>query len=392
MSAEMYDGESAGALALPAVDILPVKAARKTKGGEVEQAPAPLLEASPEGWATPAPPAPVNPWTGAPAEPALAAYPPPVADPGLASFPPPAPDQTPAQAAAHVPMPAPVLVPIPPAAYAAAPVEAPKKFFGMAVRRPKKSDAPADGPVEQNSPPTGYPAPVPAPPSAYEAVVAPVAAWPTDVGVSAVAGAEPTLAAGGYAAPASYAPFDLLSGAPADSAPHQAAAEPTSVTAAPAPVETAPADTAPVETAAVATVDTGPVVVPVPEAPAAPVVDAAEVASLRAQLGASESGRMAAENRADQAVAYGQQTQARLQQLEADGQARIQAAETKSRSAANEAQDWQIRHREAEATIAELAATVASAEKRMAELRTERDDLAAALDQATAPEHHAPTV
>ena len=70
-----------------------------------------------------------------------------------------------------------------------------------------------------------------------------------------------------------------------------------------------------------------------------------------------------------------------------------QAAETKARSAANEAQDWQIRHREAEATIAELAASVAGAEKRMGELATQRDELLASLDAATAPDHatdHAP--
>src|SRR5450432_3613613 len=90
MSAEMYDGESAGALALPAVDILPAKAARKAKGSpEVEPPAEPLLEASPQGWAAPAPHAPVNPWSdapapapvGAPTDAALAAFPPPPAGP-----------------------------------------------------------------------------------------------------------------------------------------------------------------------------------------------------------------------------------------------------------------------------------------------------------------------
>jgi hypothetical protein len=369
MSAEMYDGESAGALALPAVDILPAKPVRKGKGsGEVEPAPEPLLEASPQGWEAPAAHAPVNPWSDAPAGPPV--------DATLATFPPPA--------ALAAPSP----VPVPPVADPVAPpaAEAPKKFFGMQVRRPKKAPETVDtveGPLpvapQANA---GHEVLDPAAPvqevrsATYEAVVAPVAAWPTDVGVSAVADAEPSEAEGGYTSPAQYAPIDLLSAPPAQ-APTQAPAEPA--------VEAhTPAAPAMVPVAA-------PVPTPVVEAPMAPSADAAEAAALRAQLGMSEAARLAAENRADQAVAYAQQTQARLQQLEADGQARIQAAETKARSAANEAQDWQIRHREAEATIAELAASVAGAEQRMSELASQRDDLLASLDAATAPDH-APTV
>lgn len=378
MSAELFD-DSASALALPAVDILPVKVGRKTKGSpEVEPAATPLLEASPQGWAAPAPHAPVNPWSGAPAEDALASYPPPGADQVPVHLPVPVEAGQPA----GQPMVAPSLVPLPSTMEVPVEAEASKKFFGMSVRRPKKSDAPAE-PVEVAAQAPSFSYEPPAPASAYEAVVAPVAAWPTDAGVSAVAGAEPTLAAGGHSAPAAYAPIDLFSAGPtgpADSAPTQAPVE--------APVEAVVADpVAPPVADPVAAA----VAVPVPEAPSAPVVDAAEVAALRAQLGASESARLAAENRADQAVAYAQQTQARLQQLESDGQARIQAAETKSRSAANEAQDWQIRHREAETTITELAASVAGAEKRMAELRAERDDLASSLAQATAPDQHVPT-
>jgi hypothetical protein len=377
MSAEMYDGESAGALALPAVDILPAKVARKTKGTpEVAPQAEPLLEASPQGWAAPAPHAPVNPWSDAPAQ-APAGAP---TEATLASFPPPA-AAAPAAAPAAA---APTLVPLPvqpvqPTAEVPAPAtaDAPKKFFGMQVRRPKKpvEAEPVDDALAVTPPPfAGHEildpdAPVQEVRSAtYEAVVAPVAAWPTDVGVSAVADAEPTQAAGGYSAPAQFAPIDLLAAPPVEAA-----------TAAPASAEVT-AEAVAVEAAPLAPT-------PVVEAPTAPSADAAEAAALRAQLGVSESARLAAENRADQAVAYAQQTQARLQQLESDGQARIQAAESKARSAANEAQDWQIRHREAEATIAELAASLAGAELRMSELASQRDELLASLDAATAPDH-----
>ena len=217
----------------------------------------------------------------------------------------------------------------------------------MQVRRPKKADDDAPG----------ADAPVAEEPQAFYAVVAPVAAWPTDVGVPAVADAEPPVADGGYAAPAAFAPIDLLAAASVG-----------------LPVEAEqPAPFAPVAPEAEA-----------PE-PAVPAANDADVSALRGLLEASEAQRLAAENRADQAVTYAQQTQSRLQQLESDGQARIQSAEAKARTAANEAQDWQIRHREAETTISELAASVAGAEQRLSELRAERDDLLASLEDATAP-------
>ena len=78
MSAELFDGESAGALALPAVDILPAKPSRKSKAVEPQQPPEPLLEASPQGWAVPAPHASTNPWSDAPVDPALATFPAPL--------------------------------------------------------------------------------------------------------------------------------------------------------------------------------------------------------------------------------------------------------------------------------------------------------------------------
>jgi hypothetical protein len=403
MSAELFDGESVGAHALPAVDILPVKPARKPKGSADEEMQAPpLLEASPEGWALPAQPV-VNPWTGAPTD---------AAAPQVPAYAPPAPvrqvpvQQVPVQQVPVQQMPAPQgaplsVVPMPdqPGAYDAGDAEAPspKKFLGMQVRRQKK--APAEAPVEAAAPfapdafaPDAF-APVQpqvqphvqAPPQFQAPPMVPVAAWPTDVAVPVVAGAEP------------YAQVPMPSGPPAEA--REAAPAVQAAVAPPLP-DAAPVEVTSVEVAAVEVAQpspsmapvAAPVPTPVPEALVAPPVDSAELASLRAQLGVSESQRLAAENRADQAVAYAQQTQARLQQLEAEGQARIQAAETKARSAANEAQDWQIRHREAEGTIAELAASVASTEQRMSDLRAERDELSAALEEATAPEHHVPTI
>ncbi len=134
--------------------------------------------------------------------------------------------------------------------------------------------------------------------------------------------------------------------------------------------------------------------VAVPTVAEEPVADAAEeTRALRALLEASEQQRAAAETRAAQAVAYAQQAQSAIQQAQAQAAAAVEKAEAQVRSNANEAQDWQIRHREAETTIAELAASVANAESRMAELReqvaalsTERDELLAALEDATSPD------
>ncbi len=168
------------------------------------------------------------------------------------------------------------------------------------------------------------------PAAAYPAS-APLAAWPTDVAMPVVAHAEPA---------------------------QQAAA--------------GPADLVPVEAV---------------EIPVAPVADDSEVRALRAMVEASEAGRVEAENRASLAVAYAQAAQAQLTDASAKAQAQIQAAEARARVAANDAQDWQIRHREADATIAELAVSVASAEQRMSELRVERDELLASLEDATKPDH-----
>src|SRR5882724_10495513 len=129
MSAEQLDGAFAGPLAQPAVDILPAAGGRKGKQADAE---APVSYPAPAGQPAPEPAQdvfhdaagpgnPVNPWTGAPAEPAaLAGLLAPVAAPAAFDFPPPsagpAPYETPAPAA-----------------------EEPKKFFGMQVRRPKKA-------------------------------------------------------------------------------------------------------------------------------------------------------------------------------------------------------------------------------------------------------------
>ena len=370
MSAELYDGELTGPLAQPAVDILPAAPSRKGKQAppDVEAStaltaptamPAPTTPSEFEAavLSAPAPEQPVNPWTGAPTEPA-ASYPAPT------TLPIDTPPALPVAAAA-------ALAVVPNTSAPEATAEAPKKFFGMQVRRPKKS---AEAEVAD--------APVASAPPAFDAVVAPVAAWPTDVGVPVVADAEPHSAAGGYATPAAFAPIDLLAAAPV-SPPVEVVTSTAGIADPFQPPVEAPTMT-PVE--ADQTTPFAPVA-PVSEAvaPSAPAPNDAEVSALRALLEASEAQRLAAENRADQAVTYAQQTQSRLQQLESDGQARIQAAEAKSRTAANEAQDWQIRHREAETTISELAASVAGAEQRLSELRAERDDLLASLEDATAP-------
>lgn len=80
------------------------------------------------------------------------------------------------------------------------------------------------------------------------------------------------------------------------------------------------------------------------------------------------------------------------EQVREEAEARTAAAESAARTATNSVQEWQIRHREAEATISELAASLAGAESRMAELRaqvealqSERDDLTTQLDAATSP-------
>jgi hypothetical protein len=80
------------------------------------------------------------------------------------------------------------------------------------------------------------------------------------------------------------------------------------------------------------------------------------------------------------------------EQVRQDAEARTTAAEAAARTATNSVQEWQIRHREAEATISELAASLAGAESRMAELhqqvaalQAERDDLTSQLDAATSP-------
>ena len=92
-----------------------------------------------------------------------------------------------------------------------------------------------------------------------------------------------------------------------------------------------------------------------------------EVRAMRALLEASEQVRQAAE-------------------------ARTAAAEAQLRTVTNSVQEWQIRHREAEATITELAGSLTGAEGRMAELhqqlsamQAERDELVSQLDAATSP-------
>src|SRR3954447_491147 len=163
MSAELYGAEISGAMARPAVDVLPAAPARKPKGDEDTVPIAPTQH------------------TAAPTE-ALPDWPTPVAtgQDGLTSW----------------PQPASQVGTAPPAAVAAAatvtaPAEedAPRKVFGMSVRRPKKDAAPAPVPVPVvdafAAPVVAVPVPVPVP------VAAPVAAAaPEPVAVDAVASSE----------------------------------------------------------------------------------------------------------------------------------------------------------------------------------------------------------
>jgi len=129
---------------------------------------------------------------------------------------------------------------------------------------------------------------------------------------------------------------------------------------------------------------------PVPVVPLLPVPPADdELRSMRTLVEASDARRAAAEHRADNAVAYAQQLQAELTRVQTELEGKLQAAEVRVRSAANEAQDWQIRHREAQAQITELATSLAGAEQRLGDVRAERDDLMTQLEEATSPDREA---
>jgi hypothetical protein len=407
------------------VDVLPAAGGRKQPKPEPEpvvpQGYAPADYAHPAADPTWGAPAPVDPTWGAPA---AEAVPPaqPVEAPVQAAEPP---AHTPLVYAGSIPPPVsvpvfpgggvPAQAPVPQAPVAEVPVQAPvaetgedvpteapsaKRFLGMQLRRPRRGDVVEAEAVE--------PGPQ-----------APVAAWPTDVAVTVVATAEPAepVAWGAPVAPPAFEPVPVESppdvlpveALPVEPAAVEAAVEPAAVEAAPvepAPVdaalEAAPVDVAPVETTQVdvAPVDAAPVgvaaiqavpfePVPVEVVPAvtpvpAPLADD-ELRTLRTSLEASDARRVAAEQRADNAVAYAQQLQAELTQVRSDLEAKVQAAEVKIRTVANESQDWQIRHREAQAQIAELATSLAGAEQRLAEVRAERDDLMTQLEEATAP-------
>jgi hypothetical protein len=345
MSAEMYDAQGQGQVpfAQPAVDVLPTPASRKSKQAEPEPVAPPATEVT----ATWQPPS------------AAPEYP--TAD---ASWPPPAPDSTWSAPAANPTWGAPEAgspsAPMPPAADGPSPVpdivpeadDAPKKFFGMQVRRGKKK-------TEEPEPVAGWPTDV-AVPVIAEAIQQPGAAYPAaPVIADAPAFGQPPVASEGL-----YAAMDV----PAEQAPTQAPIQ--------APVYADASEVAPA-------------IVPEPSDEQTSSNEPApddELRALRALLEASEGQRLAAESRAEQAMVYARQAQAQLQEAEASAKTKIDAAEAKARTAANDVQDWQIRHREAEATIAELSQSVGGAEKRLAELKAERDDLMAALEDATKPE------
>jgi hypothetical protein len=334
------DQHESGA-AQPTVDILPATVARKTLFGvELPTASEPAAEPA---WA-PVPTGAVNPWTGAPAAPAPAPMPESV---GPAPLAPP-------------PLVPPPLVPPPLAPPAVARPASPeadqgpdaRRFLGMQLRRGRRADA---------EPQPGYPQPV--------SPQAPLAAWPTDLGGAVLADAEPAAA---YVPPAPWGGPVVTEGEPQ----HAVDLGPTDAPPTDAPPAEAP-DEAPVQALAP--------VIPLAPEPAPQHSADDEVRALKALLQTSEGQRAASEHRAEQAVAYAQQAQAELQQREASFAAQVQALEVRARTLANEAQDWQIRHREAETQVTELAQSVANAEARLAELRGERDELLAALEEATSP-------
>ena len=279
MSAELYDAEMAGAIARPAIDVLPGRKAPK-----------------------PAAPPPEEPVEAL--EPPAAAAVVPVLEPLAAPEPSPVVADVPEAPVDSVPEPVSESTPD-----AADPEATPRKFLGMSLRRARKEAEPAAVPVGE-----------------------------------ATEGPQPMV-------DEEYPnPFTSLASA------------------------------------------AGPVEVPA-VAEAASVDLAEETRALRSLLDASEQQRATAETRAAQAVAYAQQAQSAIQQAQAQAAAAVQKAEAQARSNANEAQDWQIRHREAESTIAELAQSVASSESRLADLRdqltaltAERDELLAALEDATSPD------
>jgi nicotinate-nucleotide--dimethylbenzimidazole phosphoribosyltransferase len=421
MSAQPYESAApeGGAVAPPpeayagqaqaTVDVLPATTGRKQNKPEPtpHDVPAADFQAAPPVDPTWGAPAPVDPAWGSPVaqeppaqpvEPAVPAQPVETTPPGPLVY------------AGAIPSPVPVPIfpggGVPVADPAAEPVQdvqaeaAPsaKRFLGMQLRRPRRGEGAVDGPVE--------PGPQ-----------APVAAWPTDVGLPVVATAEPAVptpwgapvgldeaVADGHldVAPVEAAPVDAT---PADLAPVEAA--PVEVAA----VDAVPAEPVAVGPIAVEPVAAQPVVEPVAAEPVvvdpqlaveagfavepsfaveavtpvpAPAADD-ELRTLRTSLEASDARRVAAEHRADNAVAYAQQLQAELTEVRAELEAKLQAAEVRIRTVANESQDWQIRHREAQAQIAELANSLSGAEQRLAEVRTERDELMVQLEEATAP-------
>jgi hypothetical protein len=367
MSAETHDvhGVHEGPLpsAQPAVDVLPMPGARKTKRGEFD----PVAQPDETGWPAaaaeqaPGPLAPEGAWPSPAADPTWSTTAPAAADGSVdPSWPAPAqpsPTWEPGAqgvggpvdpAAAAVPVATPPLVPQPVSTPDAAAPEAPKKFFGMQVRRGKKQTQEPEA----------------------------VAAWPTDATVPVVADAwqqpespnpggydQPVVPESSQQVPASapqglYAAMDDAAAAASVSAPVQAP-----VVAAPEPAQAVTAEPDPVH------------------------AYQEQVRVVRAQLESSEGARLAAESRAEQALAYARQAQTQLEDAEKASRTKVEAAEAKSRTAANDAQDWQIRHREAETTIAELSQSLAGAEKRLAEINSERSELMAALDDVTAPDH-----
>ncbi len=301
MSAELYDAEIAGALARPAIDVLPQANAKKLKSdSDATGAEFAAAAADESGSALPtAEELPADVTFAPPSEPAAEAA------PSIA------------------------------AATAEAPTDAPRKVFGIALGRGRRAKATDEAVAE----------PVP-----DDSEQEPTDAFPVAITSDVTADVEIT----STEITSTIDPFAPVPLAPiADEVPAGLAG----VAGVPAEAATEPAPSAsPFAEAAVA------------PTLAAPVPDhTEEVRAMRALLEASEQVRQAAEQRT------------------AD-------AESQLRTVTNAVQEWQIRHREAEATITELAASLAGAEGRMSELaqrlaaaEAERDELVSALDAATSP-------
>jgi len=268
--------------------------------------------------------------------------------------------------------------------------KAPRKVFGMSVGRAKTVE-------ESSTPPAADPAPrgrrarrARGGDADASPLLAPSMSAALDTAWSPVPVGLPVPQGQAWAFPAPPGEASMA-------APAAAMAAPAVIPAAAAP----PAPAAPVDPAPAMSADPPATTVeqlaPADLVPPVPATGAGDerARALQALLDASERARGEAELRAEQATSYAHQVHAQAEQMRAQAESaravataatvRAETAEAAARTAANETQDWQIRHREAEATIAELAASVASANERIAQLQTDRDGEPASASPTGSP-------